>query len=175
MAKNIRYFPCGLAVYEKINYRKTPKSRNKPNRTLVFTKPYLIRIVGKVYPVHPISSKEPAGMPNKKPSAEVGVYSDETTVFKNISVTWIRNGGVIRANKYHLIDTFHLPMRKLKFLSPVLPWFIFIKIILATTGPTIITGNISIPLVVDTTCLLNNFGAIKIRYPASEIINVVIK
>jgi len=59
--KGNKYIPCGLAAPRKSITGKCHKPQKKPRITLDFIKFCFKHSFGKAYPVHPISSKKPAG------------------------------------------------------------------------------------------------------------------
>src|SRR5665213_993207 len=176
MKKGIRYFPCGNAPPRKSITGKCQSPhkipRSKPDRIKLFFK----RSFGKAKPVHPISSKKPAGMAYKMPvRAKFGVNESDTQFFKNKRTIKIKQGGSNNIKAYHLTGTFHIAIRESIFRTPCFPSLIRVKIILAEGGPKSITGNIRIPSSLGMGIPFISFDATKIKAPVHEIKNVRIK
>src|SRR5215467_9168625 len=122
-----RYFPCGEAAPKKSITGKCHVPHKTPSVKPALTNFFSLNKLGNAKPVHPISSKKPAGMANKKPSAKkFGENAGERKFVRTNSNRIIRHGGK-RANKYQVTGTLHLTSRDLRLRNPCLPLIIAVK------------------------------------------------
>src|SRR5215469_10009721 len=92
-------------------------------------------ILGKAKPIQPISSKNPAGHPNKTPIRKrPGVNAGDTKVFRQISTEKINSGGIART-AYQRTGIRTRPMREKSEWSPALPSIKRVRKIPEMLGP----------------------------------------
>lgn len=132
----------------------------------------MVTIFGKAYPVQPISSKKPAGIPNAMPTKKLpGAKIGETKIFMQERTTKIKQGGM-NSGAYQYVGTPTRRIRENRSCRPLLPSTIRVKRSPAVLGPRSMTGNINSPLNFDTGSPLIRLGDATARAPSQEIANV---
>src|SRR5271169_7118741 len=125
---------------------KCHKDHNRPS-TILGANPLLAeRILGNAYPVQPISSKKPAGMPNRMPTRNrLGAYIGETNRSRKRRTARTRTGGISNA-MYHLAEIHARDILENRRRMPLFPSTILVDRTQATLGPRSMAGNIRMPV-----------------------------
>ena len=140
-----QYRPCGVTVPSQLITGKCHTVHNTPNKSAARTPPNRVRRCGKANPLHPISSNNPAGIPNKTPvQKKFGANAPDTKFANSVSTASTNTGGISKA-AYHR-PTRHLAMRANRSCTPARPATSHVTTIPDTLGPSSIAGNIKIPV-----------------------------
>src|SRR6478672_7165388 len=91
--KSTKYFPCGVATPGRSITGKCQNPHKRPGTTPGFIIFCFKLILGKAKPVHPISSKNPAGIPSRKPTGKkLGLKTGDIKLLRKNRTRFIKQG-----------------------------------------------------------------------------------
>ena len=147
-----QYWPCGAAAPRKLIAGRCHAAQSTPSTMAARKRLPLALIFGNAKPVQPISSRKPAGTPNKMPGQNrLGANPGDTNVLSDNSTARTSNGGITKT-LYQRAGAVAGPIRANRAFIPSRPWTIRVITIPLTLGPNSIAGNIRIPLSRETAC-----------------------